>query len=185
MREELTTRPGADHVYTEREVVAPVAGVRPGYVVAPDAVAPVVTERRVIVNRRFDPAAVLTVIAGVALGVIGAVAVARAGLSGPLDEPIVDVAGASHTALLGLIEVGIGLVLVWAGLSRDRGAIVFCAVLFGAASLVAAIEPSLGGGALGIERSWAVLLVILFAVLALLALLAPSIRRSTDRVERF
>jgi hypothetical protein len=145
---------------------------------------PAVAERRVVSHRRIDPAAGLTVIAGVALGVIGAVAMARAGLSGPLDQPVVNVAGVTHTAILGMIELGMGLVLLWAGLSRDRDAILFTTILFGAAALVAAIEPQVGGGALAIERPWAVVLVVGFAFLALVAALAPSIWRSTDRVER-
>ena len=167
MREVHSTHRGPDEVYVERDVVVPAE-----------------TERRVITHRHFDPAAVLTVVAGIVLGVIGAVAVARAGLSGPIDEPVVEVAGASHTALLGLIELGMGLVLVSAGLSRDRGVILFCSILFGAAALVAAIEPSIGGGALAIERSWAIVLVVGFALIALVAALAGSIYRSTDRVER-
>jgi hypothetical protein len=186
MRRVIRSRPGEEQVYVERDVevertpVAPMVAEQ--QIVTP--IASVVEERRVVTHRRFDPAATLTVIAGIALGVIGAVAVARAGLSGPLDEPVVTVASATHTAILGLIELGMGLVLVWAGLSRDRGAMLFCAVLFGAASLVAAIEPSVGGGALAIERSWAVVLVIGFAIVALVAAVAPSIRRSTDRIER-
>ncbi len=154
------------------------------YVVEDRVATPAVAERRVVAHRRFDPAATLTVMAGVALAVIGAVAMARAGLAAPLDEPVVQVAGVSHTAILGMIELGMGLVLVWAGLSRDRGAILFTTILFGAAALVAAIEPSVGGNALAIERSWAVVLVIGFGVLALIAAVAPTIWRTSDRVER-
>ena len=144
----------------------------------------VVAERRVVTHRRFDPAAVLAVIVGIALTVVGAVAMARAGFDGPLDEPVVEVAGLSHTAILGLIEVGMGLLTIWAGLSRDRGVILFMSVTFGVAALVAAIEPSVGGDALAIERGWAVLLVVAYAAVALIAAAAPSIWRSTDRIER-
>jgi hypothetical protein len=170
--------------YAERHVVQPDPAVGDSYVVAQQVVAPAAAERRVISRRRFDPAATLTVIAGIVLAVIGAVAMARAGLSGPLDEPVVQVAGTTHTAILGMIELGMGLILVWAGLSRDRGAMLFTAILFGAAALVAAIEPSVGGGALAIEGSWAVVLVIGFALLALVAAVAPTVWRSTDRIER-
>ncbi len=154
-------------------------------VVAQPVVTPTVTERRVVTHRRFDPAGVLCVAAGIALGVIGAVAMARAGLTGPLDEPVVQVVGVTHTALLGIVELAMGIVLVWAGLSRDRGAILFTTILFGAASLVAAIEPDVGGGALAIEQSWAVVLVVVFAILALVAAVAPTVWRSSDRIERF
>jgi hypothetical protein len=165
----------------DRAVADPVA---PGYVVEQPVVAPTVVERRVVWHRRFDPAAALRVVVGIALTVIGAVAAARAGFDGPLDEPVVQVAGISHTALLGVIEVGVGLLTVLAGLSRDRGTMLFAAIAFGVAALVVAIEPSIGGGALGIERGWAVVLVVTYAVLALAAALAPSVLRSTDRVER-
>ncbi len=175
-------RPG--EAYVERRVVQRGAAPSEAYIVEDHVATPAVAERRVVSHRRFDPAATLTVIAGVLLAVVGAVAMARAGLSGPLDEPVVQVAGVTHTAILGIVELGMGLVLVWAGLSRDRGAILFTTILFAAAALVAAIEPSIGGGALAIERSWAVLLVIGFGVLALVAAVAPTIWRTSDRVER-
>ena len=144
---------------------------------------PVVSSRRVVGARSFDPAAVLAVLLAIALGVVGAVALARAGLEDPIDEPVVQVAGVSHTAVLGLIELGMALVLLWAGLSRDRGAILFVTILFGTASLVAAIEPSVGGDALSIERSWAIILAIAFGLVALVAALAPTVWRRTERVE--
>ena len=181
----LIGRSRAGDAYVEREVVqegTPVAG---GYVVEREVAQPIaVAERRTVTHRRFDPSAALTVIAGVVLAVIGAVAMARAGLSGPLDEPVVDVLGVTHTAILGIIELAMGLLLVLAGLSRDRGTILFTTILFGAAALVAAIEPTVGGGALAIERSWAIVLVVGFAFLALVAAVAPTMVRSTDRIER-
>jgi hypothetical protein len=144
---------------------------------------PVNSSRRVVGVTRFDPAAVLAVVLAIALGVIGAVALARAGLESPIDEPVVQVAGFTHTAVLGLIEIGMALIMLWAGLSRDRGAILFVSILFGAASLVAAIEPSVGGDALSIEQGWAILLVIAFGLVALVAAIAPTVWRRTDRVE--
>jgi hypothetical protein len=143
-----------------------------------------VARARTLATRRYDPASALAVVAAVALGVIGAVAVARAGLDGPLDDPIVDVAGFSHTALLGLIEVAMAVILLAVGLSRDRGALLFTSILFGAAALVAAIEPSVGGDALAIESSWAVVLVIVFGAIALVAAVMPAVWRTTERVER-
>jgi hypothetical protein len=170
--------------YIEHEVVRREAAPGDARIVEHPVVGTVAAERRVVSRRRFDPAAVLAVIAAIALGVVGAVAIARAGLSSPLDEPVVHVAGTTHTAILGIIELGAGLVLLWAGLSRDRGAILFTSILFGAAALVAAIEPSVGGDALAIERSWAVVLVIGFGLIALVAAVAPTVWRATDRVDR-
>lgn len=174
---------------TERQVVAhdPMGVSQERVVVQPVPVVqapPVIARTRTIATRRTDLAAVLAVITGITLGIVGAVAVARAGLDGPLREPVVDVAGFTHTALLGLIEVGMALLLVAVGLSRDRGALLFTSILFGAAAVVAAIEPSVGGGALAIETSWAVLLAILFAVIALAAAIVPVIRTTSERVDR-
>ena len=173
--------PAQSVTYVDDGPVVPVGAAT--NVVEP-VVAPVVAERRVIAHRRFDPAATLMVVGGIALTVVGAVAAARAGFDGPLDEPIVQVAGVSHTALLGLIEIGVGLLTILAGLSRDRGTMLFTSIAFGVAALVAAIEPGIGGGALAIERGWAVALVIGFAVMALVAAIAPSMLRTTDRIER-
>ena len=183
--------PVAEHVVAADEPTAVVA--QPAPVVQERVVVqqiPVVqphrpmARARTVVTRRFDPASALAVIAAIALGVVGAVAVARAGLDGPLDDPIVEVAGFSHTAILGLIEVGMAVVLLAVGLSRDRGALLFTSILFGAAALVAAIEPSVGGDALAIESSWAVVLVIVFAAIALAAAVMPAIWRTTETVEQ-
>ena len=186
MRQRVVQTTSAEPVgyVDDRAVAGPaVAPVVAPTVVEREVVTPHVASRRVVTHRRIDPAAALMVIGGIALSVVGAVAVARAGLDGPLDEPVVDVAGASHTALLGLIELGMGLLTILAGVSRDRGAMLFASITFGVAALVAAIEPGIGGGALAIERSWAIVLVVGFAILALAAALAPSMVRSTDRID--
>ena len=183
MRHRVVRTPPPEGVaYVDDRAVADPA--RPTYVVEQQLVAPGVAERRVVSHRRFDPAAVLMVVGGIALTVVGAVAAARAGFDGPMDEPVVQVAGVSHTALLGIIEVGMGLLTILAGLSRDRGTMLFTSIAFGVVALVAAIEPGIGGDALAIDRGWAVVLVVGFGVMALVAAVAPSVLRSTDRVER-
>ena len=144
-----------------------------------------ITTRGTVWSRTFNPAAVLAVILSVVLGVVGAVAIARAGLQEPLGDPIVEVAGFTHTAVLGLIEVAMAVILLAVGLSRDRGAILFVSILFGAAALVAAIEPTVGGASLSIEQSWAVVLVIAFALLAVVAALAPTFWESRRRVDSY
>ena len=160
----------------------PAAVVHERVVVQP---APEVARTRTVAARRYDLASALAVLVAIALGVIGAVAVARAGLDGPLDDPVVEVAGFSHTALLGLIELGMAVILLTVGLSRDRGAVLFTSILFGTAALVVAIEPSVGGDALAVETSWAVALVIVFGAIALAAAILPAMWRTTERVERF
>ena len=46
---------------------------------------------------------------------------ARAGIDGSFGTPVVEVLGFSHTAWLGLAEVGLGVVLILAG-TGARGA---------------------------------------------------------------
>jgi hypothetical protein len=157
------------------------AVVRAHPAVVPQTVVPAASAQQVVTSRRISPAAVLGTVLAIALGVIGAVALIRADLEGPLDEPIVVVAGFDHTALLGLIEVGAAVALLAASLSRDRGAILFVSILIGTAALIAAIEPTVGS--MGIERSYAVLVTIAMAALALVAAIEPSIWRTTRRVE--
>ena len=174
--------PVADHVVVA-QAPAPVVQERVVVQQIPVVQAPLeVSRTRTVATRRIDLAAALAVIAGIVLGIVGAVAIARAGLDGPLREPVVDVAGFSHTALLGIIEVAMAVILVAVGLSRDRGALLFTSILFGAAAVVAAIEPTVGGGALAIEKAWAVILAVVFGAIAVAAALLPPVRRTTERV---
>jgi hypothetical protein len=72
--------------------------------------------RAVKTRRRFTWGQVLILLAGVASLVFGIGAIALAGLAGSITEPIVDVFGFSHTPLLGVIEVGAGVMLILAAL---------------------------------------------------------------------
>jgi hypothetical protein len=54
----------------------------------------------------------LILLAGVTSLVFGVGAVALGGLAGPVTAPVVDVFSFTHTPLLGLIEIAVGLVLV-------------------------------------------------------------------------
>lgn len=60
----------------------------------------------------LTPAQIMSAIGGLLFIAFGIFAVARAGLSGPLSDPAVDVLGLQHTAAIGLIEVGVGTVLL-------------------------------------------------------------------------
>jgi hypothetical protein len=58
----------------------------------------------------------LILVAGLASLVFGVGAVALGGLAGPVTTPVVEVFTYRHTPLLGLIEIGVGVVLVLAAL---------------------------------------------------------------------
>jgi hypothetical protein len=138
-------------------------------------------ERRVATARSFhiSPAQIITGLAGIVLLVIGLIAVAKGGLSGPVTDPVVDVAGFSHTPLLGLIEAGVGLVLLFCALWGSRASGVFMGTVIAVAGIVVAATPSSFADTLATEASYGWLLVVVGAVVALACLAIPD--RSSRR----
>jgi peptidoglycan/LPS O-acetylase OafA/YrhL len=113
--------------------------------------------------------------------VIGLIAVAKGGLSGPITDPVVDVAGFSHTPLLGLIEAGVGLVLLACALWGSRASGVFMGTVIAVAGVVVAATPSSFADTLATEASYGWFLVVLGAVVAVACLAIPD-RRSSRTV---
>jgi lysylphosphatidylglycerol synthetase-like protein (DUF2156 family) len=134
-------------------------------------------------SSRWDIESVLAVGAGAVLIVIGAVALVRTGINETWYQPVEQVLGMDHTPLLGAIEVGVGLLLVLAGLAGARFLAALVAVAAAAAATVVAIEPDVADQELAIEQEWAIALAI--AGFALAAILIVSRERRHDhRTER-
>ncbi|MBI5088655.1 MAG: hypothetical protein HZB15_07295 [Actinobacteria bacterium] len=176
-----------------REVVArpvrPAAYAAPAgqVVTAPTAVVTEVPPHEVVAVRTsmsVSPAAVVAGIAAVALMLFGAINLARAGLDSPLRDPVVEVAGFEGTAVLGMIALGAGILLLGSAFSRDRGAIMFVSIIIGVAATTVAIEPNVGGGTISTEAAFGVAVAIMAAVVAVVSALAPTMRRTSDRIER-
>lgn len=129
--------------------------------------------------------AIIAGILAILMLVVGGVIVARAGIDGSLDDPLVTVVGITGTALGGIVVFALGLGLLFAAFSGERGAILFLSVLIGVAAAVIAIEPNIADGKLGLERGFAVVLAIAAGAVALASALAPTMRLSSHRVERF
>lgn len=160
-----------------QQVVVPTATGDVGYATPIPSTATVVTTR----TSWFTPSALVASLAAIALLVVGGITVARAGLDGPLDEPVVSAANYTATAVLGLIELAFGVILLSAALSRSREGILFIGIVGGVMALIAVFEPTIGNGALAIERAFAVIVALVMAAVVVSALL-PSIRRSnTER----
>lgn len=138
----------------------------------------------VVSTRRVSLPAVLAGVMAIAMIVWGALVVARAGLEGPFQDPVVTVAGLEANAVSGIIVGGLGILLLIAALTADRSAILFAAVVTGIAALVAVFEPDLGHGALDIERELPVIIAIGAAAVVLAALLVPNMRRRVHHVEQ-
>jgi hypothetical protein len=141
-----------------------------------DAGREVVVERPTVRRRGFwtTPSQVVSAVVGGVLLAFGIFAVARAGLDGPLDDPSVEVLGLSHTALIGLIEIGVGAVLI---LCAFGYATRMLSGLIGLGLLVAGIvllaEPGDVLADLNTESQLGWLGVFTGGVLVLAALLAP------------
>jgi peptidoglycan/LPS O-acetylase OafA/YrhL len=134
-------------------------------------------------STRWDVGSVLAIAAGVALTVLGAVALVRTGIDETWYHPVDEVAGISHTPLLGAVEIGVGVLLMLAGLAGARVLVAFVALAAGAAAAVVAIEPDVADRELAIERGWASALAIGGLALALIVVLSREHRRDR-RVER-
>jgi len=128
----------------------------------------------------FAPGQLVSFAAGAALVVVGFIALLRAGVDASLAQPTVDVLGFSHTAWLGIAEIGLGLLLLLAGSGAWGRPL---SVLLGAAAVIAGVlilaEPGQMPEELGLERDFGWPLIALGAVVALASMALPVWRRRT------
>lgn len=137
-------------------------------------------QRSLLTTRRrwaFD--SLICGIMGVGFSVVGITALSRAGLGSPLSEPRIEVLGYGHTALLGLIEVGIGVLLLIAATLVSRAAAAFLGIALAILSLVAVIEAERYESRLGIEAGFAWLSFMAAVVILASAMLIPRVTSST------
>ena len=122
----------------------------------------------------FAPGQLVSLAVGVGFVAFGLVAMIRAGIDGSFANPVVDVLGFSHTAWLGLAEVGLGALLILAGTGAWGRPL---SVLLGAGMVVAGVlvlaEPGEMPEELGLEKDYGWLLVLSGALVALCALILP------------
>jgi hypothetical protein len=140
------------------------------------------TVEETVSERGFSPGQVLIVLAGAASLALGIVAVARTGLDGPLSQPVEPVLGWDHTALLGLIEIGAGVVMVLAGLraaTRWIGGLVGIAAIVGGALVLGRLDWTMNE--LGAERQFGWVAIVIGAV-AVVGAFVPRVRRTRRTV---
>lgn len=128
-------------------------------------------ERWDLVENRWNLGSVVVLLTGAALVVLGLVALVRTGVDETWYRPVEEVAGIRHTPLLAVIEAGVGVLLVIAGLVGARGWAAFASITGAVAAGLAAIEPGLVAEELALERWWAVTLAAAGGVLAVLSML--------------
>jgi hypothetical protein len=122
----------------------------------------------------FAPGQLVSLVVGVGLVALGLVAMIRAGIDGSFATPTVEVLGFTHTAWLGLAEVGTGLLLILAGTGAWGRAV---SVIVGAAMVIAGVlivaEPSNMPDELAVEKDFGWMLALVGALVALAALVLP------------
>jgi len=182
-------------MYTEHEVVQeqvqPVSA--PGYTMpaAPIADQPVAVPVAAVHHevhqvarssqQRYAIDSVIVGLVGLALTVVGLLALTRAGVHGPMDSPVVKVLGFTHTATLGLIETGIGVVLLICAASTSRAASIFFGLVLGIGALIGALQTDSFDRSLALESGFAWLAVIGAIVVVMASFLVPRVvTRSTS-----
>jgi hypothetical protein len=134
-------------------------------------------QEETVTERGFSPGQILIVLAGVASLALGIVAVVRTGLDGSLSQPVKPVLGWDHTALLGLFEIGAGVLMILGGLRagfRWFGGLVGLAVIVGGVLILGRLDWTVTR--LGAERNFGWVAIVIGAV-AVIGAAIPRIRR--------
>lgn len=144
---------------------------------------PIGATSSVTVGRRFSAGQIIGGLAGAVLLIVGIFAVTRNGVDSSLNQPVSDVMGLSQSALIGLIEIGAGLLLVLcAATPALRG---FMGAI-GALTLVGGIIVAAAGTKLSLDlgadhaSGW---FMAVIGAIAMLGSLMPLITRTDRRVE--
>jgi hypothetical protein len=150
-------------------------------VAAPVAPAGDVVIARHATTRRLYPDAIVAAVVGLVMLVVGLLVIVRAGLGGDLREPVVNVIGFSHTAILGLVEVALGVMLLVSGATSSRSGAIFFGAVAGIGGFIGAVQTESFVKPLALETSMAWWVCIAGAVVALTALIVPrSYSRTTE-----
>jgi len=145
---------------------------------------PVVAEHRVATTgRAYAPDSFVVGLIGLALLIVGLIAMVRAGFDGPMDDPVVKVIGFTHTATLGVIEAAIGLLLLICAALRSRAGAVFFGLVLGVGGVVGAVQTDSFHRSLALQSGWAWICVAAAAVVVLVSLLMPRVATRNTRVE--
>lgn len=137
---------------------------------------------RVETRRRMAPHSVAAGLLAIGMLLWGGVAMARAGFGDDLRDPGVEVFGIAGNAISGLIVAAIGLLLLLAAASYERGPAVVISILAGIAALIVAIEPGVGDDALGTSSTLPTLVAVGCAVVVLVALAFPIVDQRSRRI---
>jgi Domain of unknown function (DUF4383)/Short repeat of unknown function (DUF308) len=134
----------------------------------------------------FSPAQLVALVVGIGFTVLGIAAVAQTGFdTDHIYTPVERVWSLSHSPLLGLIEIGFGVLMIAAavvpgGARELMGLLGACALAFGIVTLVDAAQDDLHGW-LGVTDRSGWFYIIVGAVTLVAALLSPVFFPTTRR----
>jgi len=182
-RPAIDVQPLGARTVVEPQVVVerPVTPVVSAPVVAAPVVAAPVTAVRTSSFRRFAPDAVIAALVGLVVMIVGLLAIVRGGFDGPMEDPVVEVLGFTHTTTLGLIEVVLGGLLLICGVSAWRSGALFFGSIMAIAGFIGAVQTESFVTSLALESGLAWLIMIGGVAVVASALLIPRYdSRTTD-----
>jgi hypothetical protein len=141
-------------------------------------------EEHTTTERGQSPGQILILLAGAASLALGIVAVARTGLDGSLSQPVDTVLGWNHTALLGLFEIGAGVLMILGGLRagfRWFAGLVGLAAIAGGILILGQLQWTVDR--LGAERNFGWVAIAIGAA-AVVGAAIPRMRRRSTTVTR-
>ncbi len=132
-------------------------------------------EREVVYRSSWSPSQIVALVGGVLFAVLGGIALARGGFGDVTAH--IEVGGFHHTSLLGLIEIGLGLLLLAMAAipGVERSGLVFVGALALAFGIVVVVQGEAFHGVLGTHANNGWLYVLFGGILLIAALLAPMI----------
>jgi hypothetical protein len=131
---------------------------------------------RTVARAPWSPAQMVAIVIGTIFLLLGAVALARTGIDFEnVSAQHVDVAGFHHTALLGLVELVVGLFLIGAGAmpGAGRASMTFFGVLLLGFGVVVLAQPSAFHRTLGTHGGHGALYVLTGVILMAAAMVSP------------
>lgn len=134
----------------------------------------------------FDPHRLIALIAGLGFLLLGALVLLDTGFADFPSAPVTTVAGFTQTPLLGVIDVGLGLLLLAGAADIDRSVSIFVGGLMVVAGVLAAVDSERLPTAVRSNSGygWMLVLVGAIALLAALALPTAASHRRTIRSDR-
>lgn len=135
------------------------------------------SETQISPIRAWSPAQFVAGIIGLALTVMGGVALARVLPTSSLTAETTTVLGIGHTALMAIIALGAGILfLTEAAAPFDvQPGLVFLGVMSLAFGLIVVIEPAAFDGALGLGETGGWFYAVIGAVSAITGMISPTI----------